>query len=122
MQSSRTEWGKTNGALTPVENSFYASALQLSDAPNQDSVLKTSHVCNPWGRNSAAFPPLPLCFMAGYANRFPGTAQYQKCVHARFARAMVVRCRTAIIAGAEFGMIPDQRCTVSRCTASRRCS
>src|ERR1700674_2826647 len=31
---------------------------------------------------------------------------------------MVMRCRTGIVARAEFGTVPDQRCSVSRRTAS----
>ena len=50
--------------------------------------------------------------------RFPGAAQHHKRVHARLARAMVVRCRPGIVTDAEPGAVLDQRCTVSRCVAS----
>src|ERR1700691_2341326 len=50
--------------------------------------------------------------------RFPGAAQHHKPAHGRLARPMVVRRRPGTVAIAEFETIPDQRCTVSRCTAS----
>ena len=50
--------------------------------------------------------------------RFPGATQHHKRVHARLARATVVRRRTGIVTYSRLGAIPDLRCTVSRCTAS----
>src|ERR1700680_88202 len=67
------------------------------------------------GRKTMAtyMPPL-----APFHACFPGAAQHHKRVHARLARAMVVRCRPGIVTDSEPGAVPDQRCTVSRCTAS----
>jgi hypothetical protein len=48
---------------------------------------------------------------------FPGAAQHHKRVHARLARAMVVRCRPGIVSS-ELAKIPDQRCSTSYRTAS----
>jgi hypothetical protein len=52
------------------------------------------------------------------AKLFPGAAQHPKRVHARLARAMVMRCRPGIAANSENATIPDQRRTVSRRAAS----
>jgi hypothetical protein len=49
---------------------------------------------------------------------FPGVAQHQKRVHARLARAMVMRSGPGIVEHTVFAKFPDLRCIVSRCTAS----
>jgi len=42
----------------------------------------------------------------------------RRCVSRAQRSTTVVRCRPGIVMDSEFDAIPDQRCTVSRCTAS----